>query len=155
MEFLKNLSFNRLILGQPLLKVENTHTQGSKGSPQKTRDANSSNFVLFFSSRKDQKRKKQKRLQFLQFGSFSTSAAGATKCEELYCGTKQKKSKRVLNSGRKCEKEAKECSSAAFSSVSFFFLLIALWSRHVKPSSAKGEKRLKRTAFSSVSELDP
>ena len=25
-----------------------------------------------------------------------------------------------------------------------FFLLIALWSRHVKPSSAKGEKRLKR-----------
>ena len=26
----------------------------------------------------------------------------------------------------------------------FFFLLIALWSRHVKPSSAKGEKRLKR-----------
>ena len=31
--------------------------------------------------------------------------------------------------------KAKEC---------FFFLLIALWSRHVKPSSAKGEKRLKR-----------
>ena len=26
----------------------------------------------------------------------------------------------------------------------FFFLVIALWSRHVKPSSAKGEKRLKR-----------
>ena len=26
----------------------------------------------------------------------------------------------------------------------FFFFLIALWSRHVKPSSAKGEKRLKR-----------
>ena len=27
---------------------------------------------------------------------------------------------------------------------SSFFLLIALWSRHVKSSSAKGEKRLKR-----------
>ena len=34
-----------------------------------------------------------------------------------------------------------KCKDAASN---FFFLLIALWSRHVKPSSAKGEKRLKR-----------
>ena len=31
---------------------------------------------------------------------------------------------------------------------SCFFLLIMLWSRHVKPSSAKGEKRLKRKKIS-------
>ena len=30
---------------------------------------------------------------------------------------------------------------------SFFFLLSALWSRHVKPSSAKREKRLKRKSI--------
>ena len=34
--------------------------------------------------------------------------------------------------------------SRCFASFQLFFLLIALWSRHVKPSSAKGEKRLKR-----------